>query len=193
MRWAAGLALLLTLTSGAARALDEREAKILLEQACAMCHAAELVDQQRLTRAQWDKTIAKMQKWGSKVEEEEAALLGEYLAKHRGPDAPRQSPVPVTLAEVEARLAPQKGAAPAGKVDAAALWARDCAPCHGKDARGGLAPALAGRPVLARPAEWAAVVAKGRRRMPTFEDRLSAAEVAALLAWTRAASVEEKR
>lgn len=155
-----------------------------------MCHSKEMMSQQRLVRAQWDKTVTKMEKWGPPLQEDEAAQLAAFLA---GPASPAASPAPqamMTVAELQARLAPEAGAERGNAANGAPLFVKDCAPCHGNDARGHLAPSLIGRPVLSRPAEWTAVIRKGRRRMPAYDDRLSAAEILDILAWVRRTSRE---
>ena len=47
---------------------------------CQICHTLEYVTQQRLTEPQWEKTLAKMQKWGSPITDEERKRLAPYLA-----------------------------------------------------------------------------------------------------------------
>lgn len=169
---------------------DWKDAKQLAELACVMCHAAEMPAQQRLTRPQWDKTLAKMAKWGPELQEGEPEALAEFFA---GPHSPAASPLPAatsTIAEVMARLAPEadldRGNADAG----AAAFAKDCAACHGTDARGKLAPSLIGRPVLARLTDFARTVHAGRRRMPSFEDRLAPETIRDIFVWVRKVSRE---
>jgi hypothetical protein len=55
---------------------------------CMVCHGMEHVKQQRLTPAQWEKTIAKMQKWGMPLTEVEAKSLVSFLSTLFPPDAP---------------------------------------------------------------------------------------------------------
>ncbi len=55
-------------------------------------------------------------------------------------------------------------------VDAAALYASDCAGCH-KDLPGGSAD------------DVKTVIEKGKESMPGFTDKLTAAQIAALTAW----------
>jgi mono/diheme cytochrome c family protein len=57
-----------------------------------------------------------------------------------------------------------------GAVDAAALYAQECAGCH-KDLPGGSADDLK------------AAIEKGKGSMPGFTDKLTAAQIAALAAW----------
>ena len=55
--------------------------------ACAVCHEDDVVRQQRLTRAQWDREINKMTGWGAKVKDEDRAGLLDYLFSNYGPRA----------------------------------------------------------------------------------------------------------
>jgi hypothetical protein len=50
-----------------------------------VCHDDDVVRQQRLTRAQWDREINKMVGWGARVQPEERETLLEYLLKIAGP------------------------------------------------------------------------------------------------------------
>ena len=52
---------------------------------CTLCHEDDVVRQQRLTRAQWDREITKMTGWGAKVKDEERAGLLDYLFANYGP------------------------------------------------------------------------------------------------------------
>jgi len=79
------------------------------------------------------------------------------------------------------------GAAPAA-VDGAAVFAGRCASCHGGTGGGGSGPPLdGGRMVEVYPdvADQIAVVTNGRNGMPPFADRLSAAEIEAVVEHTR--------
>ena len=56
--------------------------------ACLACHDEDVIQQQRLTRAQWDAEINKMTGWGAKVSNQERSLLLDYLAGRYGPRRP---------------------------------------------------------------------------------------------------------
>jgi mono/diheme cytochrome c family protein len=76
----------------------------------------------------------------------------------------------------------------AGPPDGAAVFASNCAGCHGPSGGGGVGPALAGGAVVdAFPdeADQIAVVTDGRGGMPAFGGRLSADEIEAVVAYTR--------
>ena len=73
-------------------------------------------------------------------------------------------------------------------VDGAAVYAANCASCHGADGGGAVGPALGGgAAVEAFPdeADQIAVVTDGRNGMPSFGANLSAEEIEAVVAYTR--------
>jgi hypothetical protein len=47
--------------------------------ACLTCHGNDVVEQQRLTRAQWDREINKMTGWGAQVKPEDREAILNYL------------------------------------------------------------------------------------------------------------------
>jgi len=57
----------------------------VFKSACAVCHEDDVVRQQRLTRAQWDRELNKMTGWGAKVKDEDRAGLLDYLFGNYGP------------------------------------------------------------------------------------------------------------
>jgi len=56
--------------------------------ACTECHDAEIVLQQRLSKAAWTKEVDKMVKWGALVEEKDREPLIDYLSANFGVDRP---------------------------------------------------------------------------------------------------------
>jgi cytochrome c5 len=50
------------------------------KRACLTCHEADIVEQQRLTRAGWVRSVDKMVRWGAVVPEAERDPLADYLA-----------------------------------------------------------------------------------------------------------------
>lgn len=54
-------------------------------QSCGVCHDEDMLRQQRLTRAQWDREITKMSGWGAKVSDQERPALLDYLFSNFGP------------------------------------------------------------------------------------------------------------
>ena len=82
---------------------------------------------------------------------------------------------------------PADGAEPVAR-DGAAVFGDECAACHGADGAGGVGPTLSGGAVVAAfpdAADQTTVVVEGRGGMPSFGDRLSEAEIAAVVEYTR--------
>jgi sulfite dehydrogenase len=52
---------------------------------CLVCHDADVIEQQRLTRPQWDAEINKMTGWGAQVADADRRALLDYLANAFGP------------------------------------------------------------------------------------------------------------
>ncbi len=53
--------------------------------ACLTCHEEDVIRQQRLTRAQWDREITKMTNWGAPVKPENRDSILNYLVQQFGP------------------------------------------------------------------------------------------------------------
>ena len=53
--------------------------------ACGVCHGDDVIRQQRLTRAQWDREISKMTGWGAKVPDQNRGAFLDYLFANFGP------------------------------------------------------------------------------------------------------------
>jgi DMSO/TMAO reductase YedYZ molybdopterin-dependent catalytic subunit len=58
--------------------------------ACLVCHEDDVIRQQRLTRAQWDRELKKMTGWGAQVKDEEREGFLDYLFANYGPRARRR-------------------------------------------------------------------------------------------------------
>jgi hypothetical protein len=52
---------------------------LLLSGRCARCHTVELIKQSKQTRAEWENTLAKMQKMGAALNADEKTVLVDYL------------------------------------------------------------------------------------------------------------------
>jgi mono/diheme cytochrome c family protein len=172
---------------GPLTAEQEARAKLAVRESCQMCHSAEMLEQQRLTPAQWAANVKKMQGWGAPLEGDDLPLVTAYLAKHQGLEAGPWAMPPVSKAQAEAALAPTPDG-PFADGDAKrgqAVYASSCASCHGPDARGAAVGInLVDRPVLYRAAEFAEVVRKGRNKMPQAA-YVQNMDIAALLAYLR--------
>ena len=80
---------------------------------CSICHEADLITQQRLSRTGWGREIDKMVRWGAVVETQEREALLDYLAAHFAPKA--------AVTHV------------AAAVPAENAYKRACLVCHGED------------------------------------------------------------
>ena len=69
----------------ASPASSDPDRPLALKGPCAACHGDDVIRQQRLTRAQWDREINKMTGWGAKVKDEDRAGLLDYLFANFGP------------------------------------------------------------------------------------------------------------
>lgn len=80
---------------------------------CLSCHEADILGQQRLSRAAWGRSIDKMIRWGAVVETAEREPMLDYLSAHFTPN-----PVPAHIV------------ATAGTE---AIYKRACLTCHEDD------------------------------------------------------------
>jgi cytochrome c oxidase subunit 2 len=64
-------------------------------------------------------------------------------------------------------------------------WAGVCAKCHGLGGEGGIAPLIAGSPILTDPEALAEIVRNGRREMPAVGSGWTDAQIDALVAYLR--------
>jgi cytochrome c2 len=56
------------------------DGKVIFEKRCTICHEADIVEGQRLSRTGWTREVEKMVRWGATVEESEKAILVDYLS-----------------------------------------------------------------------------------------------------------------
>jgi cytochrome c5 len=82
-RWVA-VGALLCLPAGAAWGAEALDGKALFEKKCTVCHAAKRALDEKMDKAGWEKTIAKMKAKGAQVNEAEAAAIAGYLVKAAG-------------------------------------------------------------------------------------------------------------
>jgi sulfite oxidase len=59
------------------------------EEACHVCHGEDIVAGQKLTRAQWERDVDKMIRWGAQVKPEQREGILEYLSRSFGPRSRR--------------------------------------------------------------------------------------------------------
>lgn len=170
---------------------DERRAFFDVQLAihCGACHSSEMIEQQRLTPAQWQGEVKKMLGWGATLPEEYASAVAEHLAALHPPEA---KPVPPTITPAEASalaVHPKASVAPAAVAAAAPLYAKHCGNCHGPEGHGGAhGPRLVGRAAIAHDAPYHAIIAAGRGGMPAFRDTIPEPDAEAIRQWLLARS-----
>jgi hypothetical protein len=55
------------------------------KRACTTCHEADLIEQQRLSRTGWTRSVEKMMRWGATISDTEKEPLIDYLASRFPP------------------------------------------------------------------------------------------------------------
>ena len=144
------------------------DAKKIVENGCLSCHQEDMLQQQRLTKAQWEKAVTKMAGWGANIEEAEKPAVIAYLAEQYGPDAgpftPPNAEATTTLALVDPLDDGDyaNGDATKGK----ATYTDKCSGCHGPEALGHIGVRLVDRPFLYRAKDVAELVRRGKGKMP---------------------------
>jgi mono/diheme cytochrome c family protein len=175
------------IVAGKLTASQQAQGKALVQNSCLACHTSEMVEQQRLTPAQWQANVKKMQGWGAPLEQDEPELVAAYLAQHHGLDAGAYQLPEIHTGEAEAQLAPlPDGDLSGGDTKRGEqVYRTSCATCHGNDGKGAaLGVNLIDRPVLYRAPDFSLVVIKGRNRMPETTG-IQKPDIAAVLAYLR--------
>lgn len=172
-------------TSASASVPTDRGPQIVAE-ACLACHSDEMLRQQRLTAAQWEKVVKKMAGWGANVAGDDVPVVSAYLTTNYGLDAGPYQVEIIAAAEAPREIAPtEDGAFEGGNADrGGSLYGARCASCHGADARGTIGVNLVDRPLLYRAMDFAQVINRGRPKMPA-QPSTTTGEVADLLAHLR--------
>jgi mono/diheme cytochrome c family protein len=163
-----------------------RRADALILARCSVCHAPDLIYQQRLSQEQWTATVEKMVQWGAEVSNDEAAVLVQYLTARYHPGAPDQLP-PLDdelgksepLTQEPAVDGPLTGVAARGS----GIYAHNCQACHGEGAMGGMGPKLARNAILKNEGAFWDTVLHGRGPMPAWGGALSDQDIADIHAW----------
>ena len=171
---------------------DRRERLILAERAltenCLICHAATMIEGQRLTAPQWRAEVEKMVGWGSPLPPDRMGELAAFLASNSKSDAPAATPARLSVPALEA-FETARDTASAVTGDAArghATYKSQCLNCHAEAAVGGdLGPNLVAKPILTQWDEYASIMRTGRRRMPGFKLVLDAQAERDVLVWLR--------
>jgi cytochrome c5 len=55
------------------------------KRACQTCHDADIIEQQKLSRTGWTRSVEKMMRWGATISADEKEPLIDYLAARFGP------------------------------------------------------------------------------------------------------------
>lgn len=168
----------------------EAVARRSLQENCSTCHDDSMITQQRLTPAQWKAEIEKMVSWGAALPVEAQRPLFAYLARHFSDQDPLPPPGRSTLRAIKSLERSDPGVPrtiPSGDSRRGErLYAANCANCHGAKAMGGdPGPSLVNKAILAHPDAYHNQVSKGLRRMPGFQNVLTAAQQVDLLTWLR--------
>ncbi|MDB5213226.1 MAG: putative Sulfite:cytochrome c oxidoreductase, subunit [Myxococcaceae bacterium] len=166
-------------------AVTAADGKKLVREACLSCHSEHMLAQQRLTPAQWQKTVGKMVIWGANLDPKEIDPVVAYLVSTSGPNAGPYVPetVPAGDALTEIAALPDDPFPPGDIERGKALFVNKCSGCHGSDARGALGVALVDKPFLYRAVEFSRTVRRGRGKMIPIP--LSDAEIGDVLAYLR--------
>lgn len=69
----------------AAQELPQGPGRDIVAKRCIACHEADLITQQRLSRAAWGRSVDKMVRWGATVDAAEREPMLDYLAAHFAP------------------------------------------------------------------------------------------------------------
>lgn len=149
-------------------AVSMADAKKIVESGCLSCHQEDMLQQQRLTKAQWEKTVTKMAGWGANIEEAEKPAVASYLAEHYGPDAGSFDAPTAEATTTLALVDPiDDGEYANGNVEKGkATYTDKCSGCHGPEGLGHIGVRLVDRPFLYRAKDVAELVRRGKGKMP---------------------------
>jgi mono/diheme cytochrome c family protein len=116
-------------------------ARDVFQKVCSGCHSVETATAQRRSRAQWQENISSMIVKGAKANDEEFAIILDYLSTEFGPNS--RTPASATAGGGRGRGAFSPGPADKHVIDEDAairgrkVYASECITCHGTHARGG--------------------------------------------------------
>jgi cbb3-type cytochrome c oxidase subunit III len=119
---------------------------------------------------------AQMPTWKGQLSDADIASVATYVRSAWGNDAS-----PVTEEQVAA------AGSPVSVQVGAAIFAKNCAACHGARGDGGIGPALAGNPHvnIADPTAMLTTIVQGRNLMPSWRGQLAASDIAAVATFIR--------
>jgi len=149
-------------------AVSTADAKKAVENGCLSCHQEDMLQQQRLTKAQWEKTVTKMAGWGANIEEADKPGIVASLSEQYGPDAgPFAAPATEATTTLALTLPLDDGEwANGDAVKGKATFVDKCSGCHGPEGQGHIGVRLVDRPILYRAKDIAELVRKGKGKMP---------------------------
>jgi mono/diheme cytochrome c family protein len=152
--------------------MSDAEIAKTLDLTCHACHSLKLVEQQRLSPAQWAAVLQKMQGWGAGLESAAIDSFAQGLSRRYGPSAALEAPRRESAKTLAGLVVAEPSAkARAGRVpEGEGMFGQRCAACHGPKARGGVGVNLVDRYLLDRPKEFSQIVHKGRGLMPPQPD-----------------------
>ena len=154
---------------------------------CNVCHSSEMIEQQRLTLAQWQAEVQKMIGWGATLPKEYSGLMAEHLSKsyppgHKAkigflePEKAFSESAQTDQSQVDSKAATNP--------QVAELFRNQCSNCHGTSGEGNeIGPRLTGRPILAFSQRFSEHIEQGKGRMPAFQKTIPSADTQALRRW----------
>jgi len=167
--------------------LGDDDGAIAEGELCLSCHSVELIRTTRIGLPGWTAEMTKMRNWGALVDETKPAPFADWFAQ-RYPVAEKEPPAALISASAAiAAVAPErdKQSARGDPKAGAALYAKNCASCHGPEAEGlGGGPVLIEAPAIYRRQYFANLVIKGQGRMPASPGTTDA-EISNLLVFLR--------
>ena len=154
---------------------------------CNVCHSSEMIEQQRLTLAQWQAEVQKMIGWGATLPKEYSGLMAEHLSKSYPPGHKAK----IGLLEPEKAFSEsaqtdqsQVDSKSATNPQVAELFRNQCSNCHGTSGEGNeIGPRLTGRSILAFSQRFSEHIEQGKGRMPAFQKTIPSADTQALRRW----------
>ena len=81
-----------TIALGEPQKWPEGPGKSLVQRNCLICHSAEIIQGQRLSRDTWLKEVEKMAGWGSPIPADQKSVLVDYLVTHFSAEKPVPAP-----------------------------------------------------------------------------------------------------
>src|SRR5262245_1310911 len=88
----AGFGLMNTNTRAARQDLPEGKGVELARERCVLCHEADLIVSQRLSRQGWTREVEKMIRWGAVASDSEKEVLIDYFSAHFKPRSAASAP-----------------------------------------------------------------------------------------------------